>query len=60
MWVDFKDSLNEWVEASVIGRQQGSVLILHPKGEEWVQLPSQKVAIFRSHTIQKGYHLSPS
>lgn len=60
MWVDFKDSCNEWVEALIQAKQQNQLLVVSQKGEEWLNWPSSRVAVFRSHTIQKSYELSPT
>ncbi|CAK90898.1 unnamed protein product (macronuclear) [Paramecium tetraurelia] len=58
-WIDFKDVNGEWIEGHVGQKQQNQVLIIHQNGEEWIGVPSNRLALFRSHTIQKTYHMSP-
>ncbi|CAK56026.1 unnamed protein product (macronuclear) [Paramecium tetraurelia] len=58
-WIDFKDSYGEWLEGYIGQKQQNQVLIIHQNGEEWIGVPSLRLALFRSHTIQKTYHMSP-
>ena len=65
-WVDVKDTIDQWLEAEVINVREGKVLI-HYNGwgsrwDEWIDVNSQRIAAFRTHTVQSPYTLfmSPS
>jgi hypothetical protein len=64
-WVDVKDTINQWLEAQVVEVGDGKAFI-HYNGwgtrwDEWVEMSSQRIAVFRTHTIQAATssYLSP-
>ena len=64
-WVDVKDTINEWLEAQVIDVKDNKAFI-HYNGwgnrwDEWINMDSDRIQIFRSHTTQNTLfnYLSP-
>jgi hypothetical protein len=65
MWVDAKDTIDQWLEAQVMDIRDNQVFI-HYNGwgvrwDEWIDKNSARLAIFRSYTVQnpKSNYLSP-
>ena len=65
-WVDVKDTIDQWLEAQII-KTSGSKAFIHYNGwgarwDEWIELPSARMKLFRSHTIQQtsSSYTSPS
>eukprot|EP00826_Nyctotherus_ovalis_P001121 TRINITY_DN1013_c0_g1_i5.p1 TRINITY_DN1013_c0_g1~~TRINITY_DN1013_c0_g1_i5.p1 ORF type:complete len:194 (+),score=25.88 TRINITY_DN1013_c0_g1_i5:488-1069(+) len=64
-WVDVKDTEGDWLEAQVIDTRLREVKIHYNEWtnnwDEWLPLDSDRIAIFRSHTIQhpKAFFQSP-
>lgn len=55
-WVDVKDTINQWLEAQVIGIRPNQVCV-HYNGwgsqwDEWLDHDSPRIALFRNHTLQ--------
>lgn len=64
-WVDVKDTINQWLEAQVVDISNGKVYV-HYNGwgtrwDEWIEVNSPRIEIFRTHTIQAATstYLSP-
>ena len=64
-WIDVKDTINEWLEAQVIDVKDNKAFI-HYNGwgnrwDEWINMDSDRIQIFRSHTTQNTLfnYLSP-
>eukprot|EP00826_Nyctotherus_ovalis_P013019 TRINITY_DN1347_c0_g2_i8.p1 TRINITY_DN1347_c0_g2~~TRINITY_DN1347_c0_g2_i8.p1 ORF type:complete len:435 (-),score=107.97 TRINITY_DN1347_c0_g2_i8:118-1326(-) len=65
-WIDVKDTINQWLEAQVIGLRANQVCV-HYNGwgsqwDEWLDNGSPRIALFRSHTLQysTSRYLCPS
>jgi len=55
-WVDVKDTIDQWLEAQ-IAKISDSKAFIHYNGwgsrwDEWIDLNSPRIAMFRTHTIQ--------
>lgn len=55
-WIDIKDSIDQWLEGQIIEIRAGKAFV-HYNGwgnrwDEWIDLTSPRIALFRSHTIQ--------
>jgi hypothetical protein len=64
-WVDVKDTLNQWLEAQIINIR-GNECQVNYNGwgsvwNEWIAMGSDRIAMFRTHTVQVPYskYLSP-
>ena len=64
-WVDVKDTINQWLEAQVVEIRDNKAYI-HYNGwgtrwDEWIEMNSPRIALFRTHTIQAATstYLSP-
>jgi hypothetical protein len=64
-WVDAKDTINQWLEAQVVEVRNNRAYI-HYNGwgtrwDEWIDMSSPRIALFRTHTIQSATatYLSP-
>jgi hypothetical protein len=58
-WVDVKDTLNQWLEAQIINIR-GNECQVHYNGwgntwNEWVPMDSDRIALFRTQTLQMPY-----
>lgn len=57
-WVDVKDSVNQWLEAQVIKVNESEMKVfVHYNGwssrwDEWIDMKSDRIALFRTHTVQ--------
>lgn len=55
-WVDAKDTEGDWLEAQVTETRPGEVKIHYNEWtsnwDEWLPLGSNRLAVFRSHTVQ--------
>eukprot|EP00826_Nyctotherus_ovalis_P053153 TRINITY_DN685_c0_g5_i1.p1 TRINITY_DN685_c0_g5~~TRINITY_DN685_c0_g5_i1.p1 ORF type:complete len:414 (+),score=65.78 TRINITY_DN685_c0_g5_i1:524-1765(+) len=65
-WVDVKDSIDQWLEGQ-IAKLRGNRAFIHYNGwgnrwDEWIDLTSPRIALFRTHTIQMptNKYISPS
>lgn len=65
-WVDVKDSIDQWLEGQ-IAKLRGNRAFIHYNGwgnrwDEWIDLTSPRIALFRTHTIQMptNKYTSPS
>jgi len=65
-WIDAKDSINQWLEAKVTKIKDNQAYI-HYNGwgnrwDEWIDITSPRIALFRTHTIQMSInkYTSPS
>jgi len=57
-WVDVKDTIDQWLEAQVINIREGQAFI-HYNGwgtrwDEWIDMNSPRIALFRTHTVQSS------
>lgn len=55
MWIDAKDTIDQWLEAQVMDLRDNQVFV-HYNGwgvrwDEWIDKNSQRLAIFRSFTV---------
>lgn len=64
-WVDVKDTINQWLEAQIVEIRDNKVFV-HYNGwgtrwDEWIDMNSSRIAVFRTHTIQAATstYLSP-
>ena len=64
-WIDVKDTINQWLEAEVIDKTDDKVYV-HYNGwgerwDEWIDMSSDRIAFFRTHTVQNAYgnYMSP-
>ena len=65
-WVDVKDTIDQWLEAEVIN-VRGDEVYVHYNGwgyrwDEWLKMNSDRIAPFRTHTVQSPYttYMSPN
>ena len=65
-WIDAKDTIDQWLEAQIT-KLKGNKAFVHYNGwgsrwDEWIDLDSPRLAMFRTHTIQlpSSSYLSPS
>ncbi|CAN0249898.1 unnamed protein product, partial [Discosporangium mesarthrocarpum] len=67
-WVDVKDTVNQWLEATVMGLSDtGAELNIHYNGwpahwDEWLRWDSPRIAPFRTRTqhLPNARHVSPA
>ena len=57
-WVDVKDTNNDWHEAQIAKLKENKAFI-HYNGwgsrwDEWIDLDSPRISMFRTHTVQLG------
>ena len=55
MWIDVKDTIDQWLEAQVTNINQEKIFI-HYNGwgvrwDEWLDKDSNRIAVFRTHTV---------
>ena len=55
-WVDVKDTVDQWLEAEIIGRD-GEMVYVHYNGwperwDEWIHIDSERIQPFRTKTFQ--------
>lgn len=65
MWLDIKDTIDQWLEAQITQVREDAIYV-HYNGwgarwDEWININSPRIDIFRSHTVQnpKSNYLSP-
>lgn len=64
-WLDVKDTVNQWLECTVMNISEDKVLV-HYHGwplrwDEWIDFESDRIAAFRTRTQQtQAPHLSPT
>ena len=65
MWLDVKDTIDQWLEAQVTQMRPGQIHV-HYNGwgarwDEWIDNDSPRIAVFRTYTVQnpKSIFLSP-
>ena len=57
MWIDVKDTIDQWLEAEVLDVDKNNKRILvHYNGwgsrwDEWLSMNSDRISIFRSKTV---------
>ncbi|KAL4511644.1 hypothetical protein ABPG72_012489 [Tetrahymena utriculariae] len=65
-WVDVKDTINQWLEAQIIKiNEVEQKVFIHYNGwgtrwDEWIDIKSERIALFRTHTVQSQGSLSMS
>ncbi|CAM9999583.1 unnamed protein product, partial [Choristocarpus tenellus] len=67
-WLDVKDTVNQWLEATVMGLSASGVeLNIHYNGwpshwDEWMRWDSPRIAPFRTRTLHlpNANHVSPA
>lgn len=57
-WIDVKDTIDQWLEAQVINIREGQAFV-HYNGwgtrwDEWIDMNSPRIAVFRTHTVQSS------
>ena len=55
-WVDVKDTIDQWLEGQITKVKENKVFV-HYNGwgsrwDEWVETKSQRLNLFRTHTVQ--------
>lgn len=60
-WVDVRDAMGQWYEGQVVGNHNSYVLV-HYNGwsdmwNEWIEISSNRLLPFRSHTVQSTHSL---
>jgi len=55
-WIDVKDSIDQWLEGQIT-KVRGERVLVHYNGwgnrwDEWFDMNSPRIALFRTHTIQ--------
>ncbi|POM71421.1 Ubiquitin family protein [Phytophthora palmivora] len=64
-WLDVKDTVNQWLEATVLAVADGKVLVHYhgwpTRWDEWIDVDSARIAAFRTRTLhrQNMQRLSP-
>ncbi|TYZ62383.1 hypothetical protein PybrP1_000781 [[Pythium] brassicae (nom. inval.)] len=66
-WLDVKDTVNQWLESTVMAVSEDKVLVHYhgwpSRWDEWIDFDSDRLAAFRTrtvHTITATSHLSPA
>ncbi|OWZ20890.1 Ubiquitin family protein [Phytophthora megakarya] len=65
-WLDVKDTVNQWLESTVMDIADGKVLIHYhgwpARWDEWIDFESDRIAAFRTRTLhtQNVQRLSPT
>ena len=64
-WLDVKDTVNKWLEAEIIDMREDSIKVHYnswaARWDEWIDLSSERLAFFRSKTVQPlaTFYMSP-
>ncbi|KAK1929302.1 Ubiquilin [Phytophthora citrophthora] len=64
-WLDVKDTVNQWLESTVMAIEDGKVLIHYhgwpARWDEWIDFESDRIAAFRTRTMhtQNTQRMSP-
>lgn len=64
-WLDVKDTVNQWLESTVMAIEDGKVLIHYhgwpTRWDEWIDFESDRIAAFRTRTLhtQNTQRMSP-
>jgi hypothetical protein len=64
-WLDVKDTVNQWLESTVMDIADGKVLIHYhgwpTRWDEWIDFDSDRIATFRTRTLhtQSAQRMSP-
>ncbi|KAL3665303.1 hypothetical protein V7S43_009931 [Phytophthora oleae] len=64
-WLDIKDTVNQWLESTVMAIADGKVLIHYhgwpARWDEWIDFESDRIAAFRTRTLhtQNTQRMSP-
>ncbi|KAF1782843.1 Ubiquitin-related domain [Phytophthora cactorum] len=64
-WLDVKDTVNQWLESTVMAIADGKVLIHYhgwpTRWDEWIDVESDRIAAFRTRTLhtQNTQRMSP-
>ncbi|KAG3093896.1 hypothetical protein PI124_g14079 [Phytophthora idaei] len=64
-WLDVKDTVNQWLESTVMAIADGKVLIHYhgwpTRWDEWIDVDSDRIAAFRTRTLhtQNTQRMSP-
>ncbi|EEY59129.1 ubiquitin family protein, putative [Phytophthora infestans T30-4] len=65
-WLDVKDTVNQWLESTVMAVADGKVLIHYhgwpTRWDEWIDVDSDRIAAFRTRTLhaQNTQRMSPT
>ena len=67
-WIDIKDRYDNWIEGQVTGINNNRIKVnymgMPPNMNEWLEMKSERLAIFRTYTTQKNlknfYSLYPN
>lgn len=60
-WIDAKDTIDQWLEAEITDIRENEIFI-HYNGwgrrwDEWIDMNSQRLAPFRTYTVQSPYSM---
>ncbi|KAL4145505.1 hypothetical protein PRNP1_013174 [Phytophthora ramorum] len=64
-WLDVKDTVNQWLESTVMAIADGKVLVHYhgwpTRWDEWIDFDSERIAAFRTRTLhtQNAQRMSP-
>uniref|UniRef100_M4BXE8 Ubiquitin-like domain-containing protein n=1 Tax=Hyaloperonospora arabidopsidis (strain Emoy2) TaxID=559515 RepID=M4BXE8_HYAAE len=64
-WLDVKDTVNQWLESTVLALADEKVLVHYhgwpTRWDEWIDVNSDRLAAFRTRTLhpRNGAHMSP-
>ncbi|CAH0481247.1 unnamed protein product [Peronospora belbahrii] len=64
-WLDVKDTVNQWLEATIMDIANGKMLVHYhgwpTRWDEWIELDSDRIAAFRTRTlhIPNAQRMSP-
>ena len=57
-WIDFKDRFDNWIEGQITSIRDNKVKVQYlgmpPNMNEWLNKTSDRIAVFRSYTLQKN------
>ena len=57
-WIDFRDRNDNWIEGQITGISNNRIKVQYmgmpPNMNEWVEIKSERVALFRTYTCQKN------
>lgn len=65
-WLDVKDTVNQWLESTVMAIADGKVLIHYhgwpTRWDEWIEVDSDRISTFRTRTLhpRNGPQMSPT
>ena len=57
-WIDFKDNFDNWIEGQITGIRDEKIKVQYmgmpPNMNEWINTKSERIALFRTYTLQKN------